>query len=225
MSHELRTPLNAIIGFSEILKDERLSGVRPPREYATDIYESGLHLLNIINDVLDMAKIEAGKIVLEEEPIDVETDIVAALRMVAPRAHDGQLELSTDIERDLPPVFADRRIFKQILLNLLSNAVKFTPAGGRIVAHAQREPGGGIAIAVSDTGIGIREQDLERVLQPFGQAESGLARRYEGTGLGLPICKALAELHGGTIALASTLGGGTTVTVRLPAERVRQKAA
>ena len=172
-----------------------------------------------------MAKIEAGKIVLEEEPIDVETDIVAALRMVAPRAHDGQLELSTDIERDLPPVFADRRIFKQILLNLLSNAVKFTPAGGRIVAHAQREPGGGIAIAVSDTGIGIREQDLERVLQPFGQAESGLARRYEGTGLGLPICKALAELHGGTIALASKLGGGTTVTVRLPAERVRQKAA
>jgi signal transduction histidine kinase len=172
-----------------------------------------------------MAKIEAGKIVLEEELIDIETEIGAALRMVAPRAYDGHLELATDVERDLPPVFADRRIFKQVLLNLLSNAVKFTPAGGRIVARARREPGGGIAIAVSDTGIGIREHDLERVLQPFGQAESGLARRYEGTGLGLPICKALIELHGGTIALASKQGIGTTVTVRLPPERVRQQAA
>jgi signal transduction histidine kinase len=111
------------------------------------------------------------------------------------------------------------------MLNLLSNAVKFTPAGGCILARGRREAGGGLAVSVSDTGIGIREQDLERVLQPFGQADSGLARRYEGTGLGLPICKALAELHGGTIALVSGLGLGTTVTVRLPAERVRQQAA
>jgi signal transduction histidine kinase len=184
-----------------------------------------LHLLDIINDVLDMAKIEAGKIVLDEQPIDVGTEIDAALRMVAPRALDGGLELAKDIERDLPTVVADRRIFKQIMLNILSNAVKFTPAGGRIVATARREEGGGLAISVADTGIGIHARDIERVLQPFGQAESGLARRYEGTGLGLPICKALIELHHGTIAIASAPGKGTTVTVRLPAERVRQQAA
>jgi len=225
MSHELRTPLNAIIGFSEILIDERLAGVRPPREYATDIHESGLHLLNIINDVLDMAKIEAGKIMLEEEMIDIAVEIDAALRMVAPRADDGALALATDIERGLPLVFADRRLFKQIMLNILSNAVKFTPRGGAITVRARREAGGRLAVSVADTGIGIRQADLERVLQPFGQAESGLARRYEGTGLGLPICKALAELHGGTIEIASTPGAGTTVTVRFPADRMRRQQA
>ena len=225
MSHELRTPLNAIIGFSEILKDDRLSGIRPPREYAIDIHESGLHLLNIINDVLDMAKIEAGKLVLEEEAVDIAAEIATGLRMVGPRADEGGLALATDIERGLPFMLADRRLFKQILLNLLSNAVKFTLRDGSITVRARREKGGGLSISVADTGIGIRPADLERVLQPFGQAESGLARRYEGTGLGLPICKALVELHGGSIEIASEPGAGTTVTVHFPAERMRQQAA
>jgi signal transduction histidine kinase len=225
MSHELRTPLNAIIGFSEILTEERLKGLRPPQEYATGIHESGLHLLNIINDVLDMDKIEAGKIVLEEELIDVHAEIAATLRMIAPRAEDSGLELETEIEGGLPPVFADRRLFKQIMLNILSNAVKFTPRGGRVVAGARREASGELAVWVTDSGIGIRAADIDRVLQPFGQVESGFTRRYQGTGLGLPICKALVELHGGTIEIESAPGRGTTVTVRLPAGRLRKQAA
>jgi PAS domain S-box-containing protein len=225
MSHELRTPLNAIIGFSEILKDERLAGQRPPPEYATGIHESGLHLLNIINDILDMAKIEAGKIVLAEEWIDVATEIAATLRMVSPRVADNGLELKTEIERSLPAVFADRRLFKQIVLNILSNAVKFTPRGGQIVVGARREASGQLAVRVTDSGIGIPEADIDRVLKPFAQVESGFTRRYQGTGLGLPICKALTELHGGTIEIESSPGSGTTVTVRLPAGRVRKHAA
>jgi len=225
MSHELRTPLNAIIGFAEILKDARLGGIRPASEYAADIHQSGLHLLNIINDVLDMAKIEAGKVDLDQQLIEIDAEIGAALRLIAPRAQDGGLKLKTEIASSLPSLYADRRVFKQIMLNLLSNAVKFTPSGGTITVSAWRDGGGNLLVAVSDTGIGIAEADLDRVLQPFGQAESGLARRYEGTGLGLPICKALTELHGGTIDIASVPGQGTTVTIRFPADRVRPRAA
>ena len=225
MSHELRTPLNAIIGFAEIMKDARLSGARPNVEYATDIHQSGLHLLNIINDVLDMAKIEAGRVELDEEIFVLDDEVAGALRMVSARAEDRDLVIESHIEPGLPPIHADRRMIKQILLNLLSNAVKFTPSGGRVEVAARRAADGGMAITVADTGIGIAERDLERVLQPFAQVDSGLARRYEGTGLGLPICKALAELHGGTVTIASTLGRGTTVTVHIAAERVHRKAA
>jgi signal transduction histidine kinase len=225
MSHELRTPLNAIIGFAEILKDERLSTARPPAEYATDIHQSGLHLLTIINDVLDMAKIEAGKIELDENLFDLDSEVEVVLRMILPRAKEGALTVETAIVRDLPPVYADRRLLRQILLNLLSNAVKFTPRGGRVTLAAGLEPDGRLTITIGDTGIGIAQEDLDRVMQPFAQVDAGLSRRYEGTGLGLPICKALTELHGGIMTMSSTPGRGTTVTVRFPAHRVHRKAA
>jgi signal transduction histidine kinase len=225
MSHELRTPLNAIIGFAELLHDPRLSRARPIDEYASDIHASGLHLLNIINDVLDMAKIEAGHATPDEEMFDLGEEILAALRMVATRAEVGGLRLQSRIEPGLPAIRADRRMIKQILVNLLSNAVKFTPRGGQVVVSAAREADGSLVIAVSDTGIGIAAEDLERVLQPFAQADTGLARRYEGTGLGLPICKALAELHGATLTITSTVGRGTTVTVRFDAARVYREVA
>jgi signal transduction histidine kinase len=225
MSHELRTPLNAIIGFAEVMQDPRLARARPTGEYAADIHASGLHLLHIINDVLDMAKIEAGHAVLDEELFDLRGEVEAALRMVATRAEIGGLKVRSTLEAGLPAIRADRRMIKQILVNLLSNAVKFTPRGGEVAVSARTEIDGSVAIGVSDTGIGIAAEDIERVLQPFAQVDSGLARRYEGTGLGLPICKALAELHGASLTIASTLGQGTTVTVHLGAERVYREAA
>ena len=225
MSHELRTPLNAVIGFSEIIKGALLGdhSIEPYRGYAQDIHDSGHHLLALINDVLDMAKIEAGKLELFEEPIELGTAIDASLRLVAERAHKNSISLSTDIPPDLPGLNADLRKFKQITINLLSNAVKFTPKGGSVTTRIYIGDKGDLHLQITDTGIGIAQEDLEKVLEPFGQAEGGLDRQFEGTGLGLTLTQSLAKLHGGRVEIESKTEGpvtGTTVTVIFPASRV-----
>jgi signal transduction histidine kinase len=226
MSHELRTPLNAIIGFSDVMSRQLLGplGTDRYRAYADDIGNSGKHLLQIINDVLDMAKIEAGRGELTLATCDVGEIVAACLRMVSERAEAGQIMLAAESAGDLPSIIADERALRQVLLNLLSNSVKFTRPGGCVtVATAAAESG--LVITVTDTGIGIAEEDLAHVLEPFAQAESGLARNFDGTGLGLPIAKALTALHGGSLELASTVGVGTTVTLRLPASCFQRRAA
>ena len=222
MSHELRTPLNAVIGFSEIIHKQMFGpiGSERYREYARDIYESGTHLLNLINDILDVSKAEAGKIELHEEIVKIDRVIDASVRLIQERARDANLELTMPETSSLPAVRADERRLKQVLLNLLSNAVKFTPAGGRVAIAANTTADQGFSLQVSDTGIGIAEADIAKVLSPFGQVDSKLARKYEGTGLGLSLSKALVELHGGALTIDSTVGVGTTVTVTLPPERV-----
>ncbi|MFQ5775085.1 MAG: ATP-binding protein [Kiloniellaceae bacterium] len=222
VSHELRTPLNAIIGFSEVLTAQMFGPLGSERhlEYVKDIHDSGVHLLNIINDILDVSKAEAGKLELHEGYVNIGAAVEAALRLLRERARSGRVTLESDVPDTLPPVWADRRMIKQILINLLSNAVKFTPEGGKVQVSAQVEPRGGLALIVRDTGIGIAEKDIAAALAPFGQVESALSRKYAGTGLGLPLIKCLAELHGGSLHLHSREGEGTTVTVRLPGERI-----
>ncbi|WP_296718051.1 ATP-binding protein [Tistrella sp.] len=222
MSHELRTPLNAVIGFSEMIALETLGPVGNPRylEYAHDITESGGHLLAVISDILDMSKIEAGRLDLDERPVDLRAMASRARGMVQARADAGGITLETELPPGLPPVLVDERRMKQVLLNLLSNAVKFTEPGGRVTLAAVPGRDGGMDITVTDTGIGIAPEDLPKVLTPFGQIESALSRRFEGTGLGLPLSKAIVELHGGRLLLDSRPGQGTTVTVHLPAARV-----
>ena len=224
ISHELRTPLNAIIGFSELMLGIADAGLDIDgdkfRGYTKDIHDSGIHLLNIINDVLDIAKIEAGKVALREELLDLRAVIDACVRLIKGKTDMGNLTLGVEIAEGLTRLRADERKIKQILTNLLSNAVKFTPAGGKITVSARIEPDGHLTISVSDTGVGIAPQDMEMVLSPFAQVESGLDRKFEGTGLGLPLSKAMAELHEGSLELRSSLGIGTTVTVHFPASRL-----
>jgi len=221
MSHELRTPLNAIIGFSEIIANQMFGPTGSPRyvDYARDILDSGTHLLKIVNDILDLSKVEVGQLVLHEEECDLAAIVAASLRLVQDRAKDGGLQLEQRLAPELPPVRADGRVLKQILLNLLSNAVKFTAPGGTITVGAALD-GDGLSLSVADTGIGMAAADIPRALAAFGQVDSALNRKYEGTGLGLPLVKALTELHGGLLDLESELGVGTTATVRLPRERM-----
>jgi PAS domain S-box-containing protein len=218
MSHELRTPLNAVIGFSEVLESETFGPIGQPRyrEYAADIHASGQLLLELINDILDLSKAEAGKLELQPEILRLGDVVEACLRLVKQRAHDGGLKVETEVSAELPHLNADRRKLKQILLNLLSNAVKFTPEGGVITVLGRRADDGGVEIVVADTGIGIAADDLAKAFETFGQVDSRLSRKYEGTGLGLPLVKALVELHGGTLDLESRLNIGTTATIRLP---------
>ena len=227
MSHELRTPLNAILGFSEIIRDESLGRIEVPkyREYAEDIHQSGRHLLNVVNDVLDMAKIEAGKIELQDHQIVIAESIERSIKFVATLAAAANVALETQVPAGLPLVRADEVKLRQVLLNLLSNAVKFTPSGGRIRVEASADRRHGLTIVVSDNGIGIAPRDIPRVLQPFGQAETGLARKYNGTGLGLPLARSIVELHGGELTLDSEAGVGTTVRLRFPADRLIADAA
>jgi PAS domain S-box-containing protein len=221
VSHELRTPLNAILGFSEIMRSEALGPLGGRyREFAQDIYDSGQHLLAIINDILDLTRVEAGRFELHEEVIEVAELLDTVRRLVAGRAEAAGLRLAVEMDVGLPALRGDKRVLKQVLLNLLSNAVKFTPVGGGVRVAADREPEGGIAIVVQDDGIGIAPADIPKVLEPFGQVDSALARRHAGAGLGLPISRALVELHGGRFALESMPGRGTRVTVRLPPDRV-----
>jgi signal transduction histidine kinase len=222
MSHELRTPLNAVIGFSEMIALETLGPVGNPRylQYARDITDSGGHLLAVISDILDMSKIEAGRLDLDERPVALAPIVVRTRGMVQARADAAAITLETRLAPDLPKIMVDERRMKQVLLNLLSNAVKFTERGGRVTVHATLPDDGGLDIHVSDTGIGISPADLNRVLTPFGQIESALSRRFEGTGLGLPLSKAIVELHGGRLEIDSTVGIGTTVTIHLPSMRV-----
>ncbi|HET7594824.1 MAG TPA: ATP-binding protein, partial [Stellaceae bacterium] len=221
MSHELRTPLNAIIGFAEIMRDRLLGSIGNPRyaEYAEDIHNSGTHLLGIINDILDLSKVEAGRLELAEEVIDLHVIVKSTAALLRERAAAGGLEVKTELAEQALLLRGDERKLKQIVTNLLSNAVKFTPAGGEIVVAARVEEGC-VLLEVRDTGIGIAPEHVARALSPFGQVDSRLSRRYEGTGLGLPLARALAELHGGTLTLDSAPGRGTTVRVTLPAERV-----
>ena len=227
MSHELRTPLNAIIGFSELIHAESFGPHTAPqyKEYAKDVIDSGHHLLSIINDILDISKIEAGKYQLAEEAVDVEQMLQSCFRLVEERATTAGLALEANVPASLPKVRADVRALKQVFLNLLTNSVKFTPAGGRVTCDAWIDKTGQIAIAVADTGVGIPAEDLPRMLSPFEQVADSLTRHHEGTGLGLPLVKSLVELHDGTVTISSEPGQGTTATVFLPAERIVQGAA
>ncbi|HEU4359847.1 MAG TPA: ATP-binding protein [Xanthobacteraceae bacterium] len=220
MSHELRTPLNAIIGFSEIMESSMFGplGSDKYREYCSDIHQSGQYLLDVINDILDMSKIEAGRIRLDAEPVDLEPFLNDAMRVVSGRANDKRLKLTARIRRDIS-LTADHRLLKQIILNLLSNAVKFTPEGGRITIRARATAGGWVSVSIADTGIGIPEHALARLARPFEQVESQLTKSHQGSGLGLAIAKSLTELHQGTMRIRSTPGRGTMVLLRLPISR------
>jgi two-component system cell cycle sensor histidine kinase PleC len=223
MSHELRTPLNAILGFSETIYSGAI-GAEKHGEYAKIIHQSGHHLLTLINDILDLAKIEAGGLKLREREVDIAHLIGDSVPLMEVRARDGQLALRTEIARGLPLVMADERALKQVLLNLLSNAVKFTPPGGSVVCFARVAAGGAFEFGVRDTGVGIAEDDQERVFQNFGQGRHDVVTLDKGTGLGLPIVKGLIEAHGGEITLESHVGEGTTVTARLPTVRIIDKS-
>jgi PAS domain S-box-containing protein len=221
ISHELRTPLNAIIGFSELMKHEIFGPMEQPsyRGYVDDIHASGMHLLELINDILDMSKAEAGKTELVETDVDLAEVVAASVRMMIRRAESCGIEIVVDLPADLPAMVGDERRLRQIVLNLLSNAVKFSEDQGRVtVAAAASEQG--MSLVVSDTGIGMSEKDLVRVMDPFVQADTRLSRKYEGTGLGLPLTRSLVEAHGGVMTLASTPGAGTTVTALFPPDRI-----
>jgi signal transduction histidine kinase len=216
MSHELRTPLNAIIGFSDTMRS-RLFGPMHARyeEYAGLINESGLHLLNLITDILDLSKIEAGKFVLDPRPVDLAESIASCLEMMRRRAEETGINLTASVPGNLPEIIADPRSVKQILLNLLSNAVKFTPAGGSVSVSVQPLEGG-MLVAVRDNGIGIPEKTLARIGLAFEQADNDPMRAREGTGLGLALVKSLVAQHGGKMRIESRQGAGTTVAIELP---------
>jgi signal transduction histidine kinase len=223
MSHELRTPLNAIIGFAELLAGEAFGPLGNPRyrQYAEDIHRSGTHLLGVINDVLDLSKLNAGRLALEEDEIEVGAAVGEAAQMMRVQAASAGLRLVETVEPELPLLRVDPRRLRQILVNLLSNAVKFTPSGGEVRLDAARL-GDGVAIVVADTGIGIDPADIPRALERFGQVDGRLARKHEGTGLGLPLSKSLMELHGGRLEIESAgAGAGTRVTLAFPAFRLR----
>ncbi len=224
MSHELRTPLNAIIGFAEVMHMELLGpiGNQQYHGYVGDIHDSARHLLGLINDILDVAKIEAGRAELTETSVDVRGIFEAVTRLIRERALRAEVRLETFVQPNLPALSADERKLKQILINLLSNSVKFTPAGGTIRLAARLVEGGDLEFTIADTGVGIAAIDIDRVMEPFGQVDSSINRKHSGTGLGLPLTRGLVELHGGSFSLASQPGIGTTVTIRLPARRLRR---
>lgn len=221
MSHELRTPLNAIIGFSDIMQSEVWGpvGNERYRSYASDIYTSGTHLLQIINDILDLTRAEVGKLDLYEEIMDVGEVIHTVVRLSRGIIEQAGLTVAVDVAAHLPPLRCDERKLRQILFNLIGNAVKFTPAGGHIVVSTVLNSRAAIEIAVTDTGIGIAREDLSRVLEPFTQIDSLLSRHHDGTGLGLLAVKAMIERHAGRLELSSALGAGTTATLIFPPER------
>jgi signal transduction histidine kinase len=221
MSHELRTPLNAIIGFSQVIRDQ-LFGSDQTRyvDYARDIHESGLLLLDLINDILDVSKLEAGKHVLYEEELAIGDVVNVCLNIMKSRAAEGAVKLSSSGFEALPRAWAEERGMKQVLLNLLSNAVKFTPRNGSVKIEGGLTKDGEIAIAVVDTGIGIPPDVLPHLFRPFRQGDNSISRQFGGSGLGLAISRRLIELHNGRIEVQSEPGKGTTVTITLPAERV-----
>jgi PAS domain S-box-containing protein len=221
VSHELRTPLNAILGFSEIMTGELMGplGSSVYKEYAGDIHDSGQHLLAIINDILDLSRVEAGQTVLNESIVDIQKLVSACLILVRGKAHAGGLTMSVEAPNAVPSIVGDERLLKQTLLNLLSNAIKFTPKGGVIRVSTKVTPAG-IEIAVTDSGIGMSESELAKVAKPFVQLENWLVRKYEGTGLGLSIAKAFCELHGGRLEIISAPSRGTTATIHLPRSRI-----
>lgn len=226
MSHELRTPLNAVIGFSEIMLSEMFGPVGNARYrgYVQSIYESGGHLLSLINDVLDISKLEAGKYVLEESWVDIRDLVDNCCALTDSSAQAGELRFDRRVEENLPDMFCDERAVRQVLLNLLSNAVKFTPAGGRVTLTAERGANGDVRIAIADTGIGIPADALQRIAQPFQQVDNSIARRFGGTGLGLAISRNLMELHEGRLVIESAEGRGTVAAAVFPAARLIKDA-
>jgi signal transduction histidine kinase len=227
MSHELRTPLNAIIGFAEAVSSELLGPVYDKKqlEYIKDIHSSGLLLLSIINDVLDMSKIEAGKLELARESVPVQPLIREAVRMVSERARSRQLTLVSTAPEEEISVWGDERAIKQIMLNLLSNAVKFSHEGGRIDIRASLDAAGDLVVEVEDYGIGMAANEIDRALEPFGQAKPAVTKTHGGTGLGLPIAKGLTDAHGGKLIVNSTPRRGTLVRILLPQQPGSPEAA
>jgi len=226
MSHELRTPLNAIIGFSEMIVQEQMlmldAGRR--REYAQLINDSGQHLLSVVNGILDMSKMESGNFEISPEPFAPRAALVNCCNLLALKAREGGIDLVTDAPQDLPLIIGDPRAFKQIVINLVSNAIKFTERGGKVTAAASVE-GSHLVMRISDTGVGIADDDLKRIGNPFFQAGKTYQRRHEGTGLGLSIVKSLVGLHSGEMTVQSKLDEGTTVTVVLPLVFTRPEAS
>jgi PAS domain S-box-containing protein len=217
MSHELRTPLNAILGFSDIMQSEAFGPVGNARykEYAQSINASGAHLLGLINDILDLARLDSGRLELDRQAVDIAALVEECLHDIALQARKEEIHLGSAVEPAL--LLADHRRLKQMLLNLLSNAVKFTPKGGEVHVAAATAVDGSYEISVSDTGIGMAAENIPKALEPFAQIDASLSRKYEGTGLGLPLTRALAELHGAALSIESTQGSGTTATIRFPA--------
>jgi signal transduction histidine kinase len=226
MSHELRTPLNAILGFSEVIKEELFGpvGLAKYVDYAQDVHNSGQHLLDLINDILDLSKIDAGKVELREENIIVADLIADSASLVRERAQKSGVGLEILDAAELPQLVADKRLLKQILLNLLSNAVKFTPAGGRVTVKAALDRQGALRISVADTGIGMNPSDIAKAMSPYGQIDSRVSRKHQGTGLGLPISRSLAHMHGGELEVDSKPGRGTRITLVLPPQRCLARA-
>lgn len=224
MAHELRTPLNAIIGFSEVIKLDKIRMRENYPEYAGHIHDAGTILLDIINGILDLARIEAGRVLLQEEVIALGGLIQSSINTIRPIAQRKFIEIDWRIQKPSTMIYVDATKLKQVTLNLLSNSVKFTEPRGRIQIDSALHKSGDLVLSISDTGIGIPPEQIERVLQPFEQVADHLTREHEGTGLGLPIAKALIELHGGELVLSSQPGSGTTARLRLPGERVRGDA-
>ena len=226
MSHELRTPLNAIIGFGELIEtlapEKRSAG--KPAQYAGYITQAGRHLLEVVNDILNISEIESGSFRVEAEPLDLKKLVTSAILLSQRRIDQKRQTIEVHIPAMLPPVMADALRLKQVLINLLSNASKFTPEGGRLSVAAELEGAEQVAIAVSDTGVGMTQDEIDRALQPFTQIRSAYTRNEEGTGLGLPIARALVLRHGGTFHVASTPTVGTTVTFTLPIATETQAA-
>jgi two-component system, cell cycle sensor histidine kinase PleC len=225
MSHELRTPLNAILGFSDVMQRRMFGPIGSEKyaEYAKDIHNAADHLLSIITDILDLSKADVGKLVLNEEEVDLCESIDQACRLLREKAAEAGLRLSFEPPAAQVTLWADARLVKQVVLNLLSNAIKFTQTGGAVAVVLDCAEAAGCALRVKDTGIGIAEANLGKVLEPFVQVESALTRKHGGTGLGLPLAKKIMELHGGSLDIASALGVGTEVTIRFPANRIGWK--
>jgi two-component system cell cycle sensor histidine kinase PleC len=224
MSHELRTPLNAILGFSEIMRSEILGPHTNPtyKEYANDIHQSGQHLLNLINEILDISRIEAGRYELREAPVNLVEVVEDCHRLMRLRAENKGLKIVESFEENLLQLWADERAIRQICLNLLSNAIKFTPTGGTVTLKVGRTGTGGQFLSVKDTGPGIPENEIPRVLRSFGQGSLAHQTAEGGTGLGLPITKGLTELHDGAFELKSKLRYGTEVTISFPRKRIME---
>jgi signal transduction histidine kinase len=226
MSHELRTPLNAIIGFSDMIANASMGPIDPRyRNYGTDIFNSGQHLLSLVNDVLDLSKLESGRFELHEEQLDIPEVLDSCCAMVTGLANKAGVELTIDPDPNLHQVWADPLRIKQIVVNLLSNAIKFTEAGGHVFVGARMSDTGETVIEVQDNGVGMRAQDIKKALEPFGQIDSPMNLSQSGTGLGLPVVKHLVELHGGKLTIVSDAGAGTSVSFRLPAAVALRKAA